>query len=304
MTLLAGLRSPDRVAVERWAWATVVTNTLIIVTGGLVRLTGSGLGCPTWPRCTDGSFVTHRALGVHGVVEFSNRMLTGIVTVVLVATVVVVWRWVDTTAQTRRLAVLIALGVPLQIVVGGISVRTHLNPWVVSLHLLISMAMVATSMLLVFRVRGIATRGVVRRKTGRVISMYAVLWVAVYLGTVVTGGGPHAGDASAPRNGLDPHVMSHVHAGVVYLLVAITVSLCFSVRKLPVFRLALLVLAVELAQAAIGLVQYFTGLPIALVAAHLFGAAGLIAVSTRLLLEIVSSASESAPRPHEAARQH
>jgi cytochrome c oxidase assembly protein subunit 15 len=288
--------------VQAWAWATLVTNSLIILTGGLVRLTGSGLGCPTWPKCTDGSFVPHRAMDIHRRIEFGNRMLTGIVTFVLVATVIVVWRWVGTNRGVRRIAVIIALGVPLQIVVGGISVRTDLNPWVVSLHLVISMAMVAASMLLVFRVRGVASGGVVRRETGRVISMYAVLWVVVYLGTVVTGSGPHAGDAHAPRNGLNPHVMSHVHAGAVYVLVAITVMLCFSLRKLPEARLALLVLGVELAQGTIGFVQYFTDLPIALVAAHLVGAAILVAVATRLLLAVVSPASESAPRPREAVR--
>lgn len=296
-------RRPRTATVQVWAWATLVTNSLIILTGGLVRLTGSGLGCPTWPKCTDGSFVPHKALGIHGVVEFSNRMLTGIVTFVLVATVVVVWRWIDTNRKTRRIAVIIALGVPLQIVVGGISVRTDLNPWVVSLHLVISMSMVAASMLLVFQVRGVASGGVVRRETGRVISMYAVLWVVVYLGTIVTGSGPHAGDAHAPRNGLNPHVMSHVHAFAVYVLVAITIAVCISLRRLPEGRLALGVLGVELAQGTIGFVQYFTNLPIALVAAHLVGAAILVAVATRLLLAVVSPASESAPHPREVARR-
>ncbi|MCW2800469.1 MAG: heme synthase [Aeromicrobium sp.] len=296
-------RRPRTATVQVWAWATLVTNSLVILTGGLVRLTGSGLGCPTWPKCTDGSFVPHKALGIHGVVEFSNRMLTGIVTFVLVATVVVVWRWIDTNRKTRRIAVIIALGVPLQIVVGGISVRTDLNPWVVSLHLVISMSMVAASMLLVFQVRGVASGGVVRRETGRVISMYAVLWVVVYLGTIVTGSGPHAGDAHAPRNGLNPHVMSHVHAFAVYVLVAITIAVCISLRRLPEGRLALGVLGVELAQGTIGFVQYFTNLPIALVAAHLVGAAILVAVATRLLLAVVSPASESAPHPREVARR-
>jgi cytochrome c oxidase assembly protein subunit 15 len=297
-----GLRSPDQAAVERWAWIAVIANTVIVLTGGLVRLTGSGLGCPTWPRCTDNSFVPHRALGTHGVIEFSNRMLTYVLVAVVVATYIAVRRWAHNTRETRRLALIIMLGVPLQAVVGGISVLTDLNPWIVSLHLIISMVMVATSMLLVFRVRGVAPGGVIRAQTGRVISMYVVLWAVVYLGTVVTGSGPHAGDASAPRNGLNPHVMSHVHAGAVYVLVVLTLMLCWEVRKLPVIRLALLMLAMEFAQATIGFVQYFTNLPIALVAAHLVGAAALIATGTRLLLEIVSPVSESALHPREAAR--
>ena len=304
-TTKLGLRSPDQAVVERWAWAAVIANAVITLTGGLVRLTGSGLGCPTWPRCTDNSFVPHRALGTHGVIEFSNRMLTYVLIAVVVATYVAVRRWIHSTTQMRRLALVIALGVPLQAVVGGISVLTDLNPWIVSLHLIISMVMIATSMLLVFRVRGIAPGGVIRAQTGRVISMYVVLWAVVYLGTVVTGGGPHAGDASAPRNGLNPHVMSHVHAAAVYVLVALTVMLCWELRRVPALRLALLMLAMEFAQATIGFVQYFTNLPVALVAAHLVGAAALVATGTRLMLEIVSPTGQPAPRPREAARpQH
>jgi cytochrome c oxidase assembly protein subunit 15 len=299
---MLGLRSPDQAAVERWAWAAVVANAVIVLTGGLVRLTGSGLGCPTWPRCTDNSFVPHRALGTHGVIEFSNRMLTYVLVAVVVATYVAVRRWMHSTTGMRRLALVIAFGVPLQAVVGGISVLTDLNPWIVSLHLIISMVMIATSMSLVFRIRGVAPGGVIRAQTGRVVSMYVLLWAVVYLGTVVTGSGPHAGDASAPRNGLNPHVMSHVHAAAVYALVAVTVTLCWQLRKLPTFRLALLMLAMEFAQATIGFVQYFTNLPIALVAAHLVGAAALIATGTRLLLEIVSPSSQSMPRSREIAQ--
>ncbi len=291
---MLGLRSPDQATVERWAWAALIANAIIVLTGGLVRLTGSGLGCPTWPRCTGSSFVPHRALGVHGVIEFSNRMLTYVLVAVVVATYIAVRRWARGTSETRRLALIIAFGVPLQAVIGGISVLTDLNPWIVSLHLIISMAMIAIAMLLVFRVRGVASGGVIRAQTARVIAMYAVLWAVVYLGTVVTGSGPHAGDASAPRNGLDPHVMSHVHAGAVYVLVTLTVVLCFDLRRLPAFRLALLLLAAEIGQAAIGFVQYFTNLPIALVAAHLVGATVLIAIGTLLLLEIVSPASKTA----------
>ena len=90
---------PDAPPCERWAWASVVANTLIVLTGGLVRLTGSGLGCPTWPRCTDESFVPHRALGVHGVIEFGNRMLTYVLVAVAVATLIAVWRWAGSDAR-------------------------------------------------------------------------------------------------------------------------------------------------------------------------------------------------------------
>jgi cytochrome c oxidase assembly protein subunit 15 len=293
---------PVQSSVERWAWAAVVANTVIVLTGGLVRLTGSGLGCPTWPKCTDESFTPHRELGSHGVIEFSNRLLTYVLVAVVVGLYVAVRRWPGATRAERRLALLIVLGVPFQAVIGGISVLTDLNPWIVSLHLILSMLLVAASMLLVFKVRGGASGGLVRAATGRVISMYVVLWVVVYLGTVVTGSGPHAGDADAPRNGLDPHVMSHVHAASVYVLVALTVLLCFELRKLPEGRLALLLLAVELAQGTIGFVQYFTDLPIVLVAVHLVGAAVLIATGTLVLLAVVSSAQSRETAASSPAR--
>lgn len=184
--------------------------------------------------------------------------------------------------------------------IGGISVLTDLNPWVVSLHLILSMGLIATSVLLIFRVRGVASGGVVRRETARAIAMYVVVWIVVYLGTIVTGSGPHAGDTEAPRNGLDPQVMSHVHAASVYVLLALTLALCYTLRRLPEGRLALTLLGVELAQGTIGFVQYFTDLPIALVAAHLVGAAALVAVATKVLLAVVSPASSSAEVPMAA----
>ena len=233
MGVTASLRAPVQSSVEKWAWAAVVANTVIVLTGGLVRLTGSGLGCPTWPKCTDESFTPHRELGSHGVIEFGNRMLTYVLVAVVVGLYVTVRRWPAATREQRRLALVIVLGVPFQAVIGGISVLTDLNPWVVSLHLVLSMLLVATSILLVFRVRGLPSAGLVPTATGRVISMYVVLWVVVYLGTVVTGSGPHAGDADAPRNGLDPHVMSHVHAASVYVLVALTLLLLLRAPQAP-----------------------------------------------------------------------
>ncbi|AXT84869.1 heme A synthase [Aeromicrobium sp. A1-2] len=289
--MMTSLRTPSRTAVERWAWAAVVANTVIVLTGGLVRLTGSGLGCPTWPRCTDDSFVPHRALGVHGVIEFGNRMLTYVLIAVVIATLVAVWRWSGTTRELRRLALLIALGVPFQGVIGGITVLTDLNPWIVSLHLILSMLLVSASVLLVLRVRGFAHASWPALTRQLVIATYVVLWAVVYLGTVVTGSGPHAGDVSAPRNGLDPHVMSHVHAVSVYVLVALTIACCLRLRGTPAAAAAVVLLVAELAQGTIGFVQYFTDLPIALVAVHLVGASVLVAAGTWLLVVIVSDPS-------------
>ena len=283
-SLLSGFRAPDRGIVQWWTMATLVANTVIILTGGLVRLTGSGLGCPTWPRCTDNSFVPHAELGVHGIIEFGNRMLTYVLIAVVIATVVVVWRWAGTIRSLRWHAGLIAAGVPFQGVIGGISVLTELNPWVVGLHLVFSMVLVSACTWLVLRVRPPDAAQASARARGLAVAAYALSWVVVYLGTIVTGSGPHAGDANAPRNGLDPAVMSHVHASGVYLLIAVTLVAVLAARGTTFFRIAVVLLVVELAQGLIGFVQYYTGLPVVLVAAHLVGAAVLVAAATRLLI--------------------
>ena len=273
------------------ALASLVVNVLIVVTGGVVRLTGSGLGCPTWPRCTGQSFVPHRAMGVHSAIEFGNRMLTFVVAAVAIATFVVAWHYGR--KAVRRLAFLLALGVPAQAVIGGITVLTDLNPWIVSFHLLVSLAMVGLSVVLLRRLEegdGPA-RLLVPAGLGLLArAVFGVGWLVLYVGTVVTGSGPHAGDASAPRNGLDPRSLSQLHTDVVFLLLGLTVAAVLMSRAAgvpaTVRRAAATLLAVELAQGLIGFVQYFTGLPVAVVAAHLLGAALVSAALTWLLVSV------------------
>src|SRR5665811_2247435 len=243
--------------------------------------------CPTWPKCTAESFVPHSRLGIHGVIEFGNRMITYVLVVVAVATLIAIWRWAGTSRGLRRLAMALALGIPLQGVIGGITVLTDLNPWIVALHLLLSLALVSGSVLLIVRVADIGSTSVVPWAARLVFAIYAVTWVVLYLGTVVTGSGPHAGDLNAPRNGIDPQLMSHVHAAAVYLLVALTLVALWSLRGTDSpYRWALALLGVLVAQGAIGFIQYWTGLPIALVALHLLVASLLVAVTTRLLLAV------------------
>ena len=272
--------------VKTWAWASVVANTVIILTGGLVRLTGSGLGCPEWPRCTPESFTPHSSLGVHGVIEFGNRLLTYVLIAVAVATFVAIWRWAHTSRSLRLHAGVLAVGVPFQGVIGGITVLTDLNPWVVSLHLLLSMGLVAGSIVLVVRVSDPARPPLEGLASRLAIAVYVLVWVAVYLGTVVTGSGPHAGDVNAPRNELDPQLWSRIHALSVWALVLATLVLVVALRGTPAFRSAVVLLGIELGQGLIGYVQYFTDLPIALVAAHLVGAAVLVAAATHLLATV------------------
>lgn len=279
----------SRIWMPRAAIASLVVNILIVVTGGVVRLTGSGLGCPTWPRCTDQSFVAHRAMGVHGAIEFGNRMLTFVVAAVAIATFVLAWRYGR--AAVLRLSVLLALGVPAQAVIGGVSVLTDLNPWIVSIHLLVSLAMVGIAVTLIRRVGegdGPPQRVVPLGVAWLTRAVLVMGWVVLYVGTVVTGSGPHAGDADAPRNGLDPRALSQLHADLVFLLLGLTVAVVVVVHTSPapvlVRRAASVLLAVELAQGLIGFVQYLTDLPVVLVGFHLLGAALVSAAMTWLLV--------------------
>jgi cytochrome c oxidase assembly protein subunit 15 len=295
-TLTESPARPPRTAVPRsvaWlrraALASLVANIGIVVTGGVVRLTGSGLGCPTWPRCSETSFVPHRAMGVHSAIEFSNRLLTFAVAFVAIATFVLAWR--SGRPAVRRLALLLALGVPAQAVIGGISVLTDLNPWVVSVHLLVSTAMVGVAVVLLRRVGEGDGPPIASVPSGFVWltrALFAVGWAVLYVGTVVTGSGPHAGDVQAPRNGLDPRALSQLHADLVFLLVGLTVALVLVVHTAgapPLLRRAASVLlAVELAQGLVGFVQYATDLPVVLVAFHLLGAALVSAAMTWVLV--------------------
>lgn len=277
---------------HRWvkplAWATLVANIGIVVTGGAVRLTGSGLGCPTWPRCTDESFRPHGELQFHAAIEFGNRLLTFVLAAVAIATFVVMWR--TRRRDLRLMALVLALGVPAQAVIGGITVLTGLNPWIVSLHLLLSMAMIGVAVRLLLSVPAplpTAHRG---PTVGLAWATFASAWAVLYVGTVVTGSGPHAGDASTERNGLDPLQVSQLHADLVFLFVGLTLGLLFTLLAVgapaAAQRAVRVLLLLELAQGAVGFVQYFTDLPEVLVGIHLLGAALISASVTWTLLRV------------------
>ena len=275
---------PSLDVVRRWGWASVVANIGIVVTGGLVRLTGSGLGCPTWPQCTDSSYVPHSALGIHGAIEFGNRLLGFVVAVIAIITWLVVMRYRPKRTDLRRLATAAALGIPLQAVIGGISVLTGLNPWIVSAHFLVSPIIITLNVSMMRRsrtspythtppvVRALATAAVV------------AVWLTVALGTLVTGSGPHSGDPKTGRNGLNETLISQLHADIVFGLLGITIALVIATRVTATSRtlrkLAAWLLAMELLQGVVGFTQYFTGLPWGLVLIHMFFAAVLIALVT------------------------
>lgn len=288
MGMISTLKTPTQPAVVRWAWATLAANTVIILTGGLVRLTGSGLGCPEWPRCTEDSFVPTAEMGIHGVIEFGNRLLTYVLIAVAIGTWFAVRRWASSTPRLRLIATLLALGIPFQAVIGGITVWTDLNPWIVSFHLLLSLGLVSLAVLLLVRVRGEEVTAVSRPVYGLVIALFVVAWAVVYLGTIVTGAGPHAGDANVPRNGFDPAQWSHFHADSVYVFVGLAVGVYAALRAVSksAARPAVALLVVIVVQGAVGFTQYFTGLPIGLVAVHLVGAAAVIAGAAWALVTV------------------
>jgi cytochrome c oxidase assembly protein subunit 15 len=291
-------------ALRRWAVASLAVNVLIVVTGALVRLTDSGLGCPTWPRCTELSYVTHPELGYHGAIEFGNRLLTFVLVLVAVLTWLTAMLYREDgrpRTDLLRLTTILALGIPAQAVLGGITVLTDLNPFVVALHLVVSFVLITLSVLLVRRTRGLVARPARPRAVALTRVTFVLMWLVVWLGTVVTGSGPHAGDEQAVRTGLDPALVTHVHAVGVYLVVATTLACVALLRS----RAALALLGIEIAQAAIGITQYHLGLPVWLVLLHLLGAALSIALATNLMLSVRSStepgrAAAAVSRPVES----
>jgi heme a synthase len=272
----------------------------IVVTGGVVRLTGSGLGCPTWPQCVPGSYVpvVRQAQGWHKDVEFGNRLLTFVVGAAAVAVVVVLTAWVLRTAAPRRLlafAAIPVLGVVAQAVVGGITVLTNLAPAAVAAHFLVSMALVSASTVLLLAVTRPAPAATDRLEVRWVATAAAaVAAVVLALGTVVTGSGPHSGDADHPsRFAVDPRSVSWLHADAVWLFVGLVLALVVVLRLVDAGRdarrRARWLLVITLLQGAIGYTQYATGLPAALVAAHMLGASLLTVAVTAVVVAVVGT---------------
>lgn len=257
----------------------------IVVTGGAVRLTGSGLGCPTFPTCTDEDFFPTPELAVNGVIEFANRTLTGVVTAIAVLTVYAVWK--SGRRDLRPTAVGVLLGIPAQALLGGVTVLTGLNPWTVALHFLVSMVLVAVASRLYLRSREPAVQRtpVTGPLRWLITAIAADLSLVLVLGTVTTGSGPHSGDPEAGRTGLDVELMSRVHAESVYLLIGLTIALVLLTRRggpAIVGRAAWWLLGAEVVQGLIGIIQYLTKLPVALVSVHMLGAALLVVATARL----------------------
>jgi heme a synthase len=297
---------------SRWLGPILLANLVaevgIVVTGGLVRVTGSGLGCPTWPECTDGSITPtiEQPEGFHKYIEFGNRTLTSVLVVLALASVVAVFLWAA--RRPMKVAALVVLGgVVVQAVLGGITVLVGLNPAVVAAHFLLSMGLVAASSYLWFARHEAA--GPPHALVPPLVSRLAWVTVAagaavLTLGTVVTGSGPHSGDADEPnRFGFDPRTVSWLHADLVMIFIGLVVATWLAARLTAAEgerrpgRAWLVVLAVSLAQGLIGYVQYFTDLPEALVIAHMLGASLLVVALTHGILALRRRDAVGSPQP-------
>jgi len=271
------------------ALASVVVNSGIIVTGAAVRLSQSGLGCPDWPKCTTRSLVATKIPGqtmVNTWIEFGNRLLTFVVVVVAVAVFIAAWRLRPTGHDGRParrtdlvwLAAAQPASVVLQAVLGGITVLTALNPAMVSVHFLVSMAIVALAVVLYVRCgEDVSPARPVARTDLRVLSgmLIATACLMFAAGTVVTGTGPLAGNAAAPRYHLPLEGVTQLHADIGWLFCGLTLALAVGLkltRAVPrAIRLGWVLIAVMTVQGALGYIQYFTGLPPLIVGVHVLG---------------------------------
>ena len=274
-------------ALRTWLWISLVCNMGIIVTGAVVRLTGSGLGCPTWPRCTEDSYVPHPSYGIHGVIEFGNRLLTFVLIAAAIGAFVAAWRNRGARSKLWWINLGIGLGIPFQAVIGGFTVWSNLNPFVVALHLLLSVALIV---LCVWALRvGYRTEPEPVAPGLRWL-VHATFWAAmlsIWVGTIVTGSGPHAGDANSPRTGFDIEFVARLHGLSAWLVVALSVAslvvLLRSGHRRAARAARLLVITVVL-QGAIGYLQYFLGVPVGIVILHMVGLTLLTAAAAWLLV--------------------
>ena len=298
-----------------FAWASLISQTLIIGTGGAVRLTGSGLGCPTWPRCTEESFVSTPEMGFHGLIEFGNRLLTFLLIIIAIGMFLMVVRQRATRPELLRLAVILGLGIPAQAVIGGITVLTNLNPYVVGLHYLLSAVLVGLAAWLLYRVRVGPASGIRQAPRGYrelVVAALVTLGISINIGILVTGSGPHAGDGGAARNNLDSELLQHLHswpsyltAGLVLAGVVWTLAVGVPTVTTRARRAVIGAFVLTLSQIGVGLYQARNGLPELFVGIHMVLAAVLVAVFvTWLLATAADPIKTSSDGSKEGDREH
>jgi cytochrome c oxidase assembly protein subunit 15 len=283
-------RTVDR-RVRLFAWLSLASQVLIVATGGAVRLTGSGLGCPTWPLCTAESIVATPEMGIHGVIEFGNRLLTFLLIVIAAAMFLAVSQLRRERPELFRLSLALGFGILLQAVVGGFTVLLNLHPGAVGVHFMISVVLVVLATVLVYRVT-YGPRGTRKGPKGLTVTTHVltlVAAVAIYMGTLTTGAGPHAGDALSDRNGLDPALMQHVHAWPGYAMLALAVLVFLwakAVDRDRVVRFSGWLILAMLVQIAVGIAQSRMGLPELLVGLHMVLACVLASLTAATVLSL------------------
>ncbi|MEY2840868.1 MAG: hypothetical protein RLY74_9 [Actinomycetota bacterium] len=258
----------------------VITQSAIVITGALVRLTGSGLGCSTWPECTPGSYTPtpdQPEAPLHAWIEFGNRLLTFVLFLNALVLVISILR---NRRELFGLGAIQILGILAQAVLGGITVLTGLNPATVAGHFMLSIILIAAALSLRQRIYRHSPTNIVTSKLTRTLARLLVIltFLVLIAGTIVTGSGPHAGDSTAERFPLDARTVSWIHADLVIALLGIAIALMISIkvgesgaaRVLLEKRIKVFLIASVL-QGAIGYTQYFTGLPELLVAFHILG---------------------------------
>ena len=271
------------------AWAMLIAQAGIILTGGIVRLTGSGLGCSDWPKCTPDSLVATSEMGIHGAIEFGNRLLAVALAILGVCIALLLWKGRKQRPDLFWLNIGLLAIVPVQAVVGGITVWTKLNPWVVAGHFVPSAVAVGVA---AYFVRRTYDTGV-HLKFKAPAPLPTLGWIilgltaiVVIFGVLTTGAGPHSGSTISTRNNLDNIWITRLHAAPVWLLVIATISALVIARKKAQTAMVaplIVLLIVEIAQGIIGYVQYFLGVPELLVALHMVGLSATIAASVAVL---------------------
>ncbi len=308
--------------VKYMAYAIVIANIGLIISGGIVRLTGSGLGCDAWPRCTsEGSWTTTPEMGIHGVVEFANRLLTFVLTAITVLTFLSIVRLVlpemgsfkellpklltglrasqHRYADLFNLTLLLLWGIPLQAVVGGVSVWLKLNPWMITAHYYLSAIMIALASIYLNRVlryffsqdqqrKELEVHDLAASSTLKFLGLTSLLLLAflVFMGTVTTGTGPHAGDPAAHRHAFDPWLVTRMHSLAVWAYALLTLASFLLLKKYAwpasMKRQLAYLAVVMLFQGLVGYLQFFNGLPVWLVELHLIGSGLFIWAATAL----------------------
>jgi cytochrome c oxidase assembly protein subunit 15 len=265
----------------------------LVITGGAVRITGSGLGCPTWPECTPGSYVpvAGQAEGAfHAWVEFGNRLLTFVLFFAAIASIIYAFRKARRDLLWR--AALQLLGILGQGVLGGITVLTDLNPLAVASHFILSIFLIAGAASIVERARTplVSIRPTEIKLRVLVTAQVALTFIVIVLGTLVTGSGPHAGDEQAPRLNIDSRAISWLHADVVIALLGVSLALLVLPNLSPETKKRIkYFFGFTLAQALVGYIQYVQGLPELLVILHLLGSTLVWIATWRIWLSVTTA---------------